>query len=83
MRMMMRVTIPVEQGNKALRDGSLPKIVQSALQELEPEAAYFTTVGSGLRGGFFVFDLKDSSDLPRIAEPFFQGLNATLEFSRK
>ena len=44
MRMLMQVTIPVEQGNKALRDGSLPKIVQSALQELEPEAAYFTTV---------------------------------------
>ncbi len=28
-----------------------------------------------------VFDLKDSSDLPRIAEPFFMGLNATVEFT--
>jgi Domain of unknown function (DUF3303) len=81
MRMMMRVTIPVERGNAALRDGSLPKIVQSALEELEPEAAYFTTMSGGLRGGFMVFDLKDASDLPRIAEPFFQGLNAAIEFS--
>ncbi len=81
MRTMMRVTIPVEQGNKALRDGSLPKIVQSALQDLEPEAAYFTTLGGGQRGGFIVFDLKDSSDLPRIAEPFFMALNATVEFT--
>jgi hypothetical protein len=81
MRTLMRVTIPVEQGNKALRDGSLPKIVQSALQDLEPEAAYFTTLGGGQRGGFIVFDLKDSSDLPRIAEPFYMALNATVEFT--
>ncbi len=56
-------------------------VVQSALQDLEPEAAYFTTLGGGQRGGFVVFDLKDSSDLPRIAEPFFMGLNATVEFT--
>jgi hypothetical protein len=78
--MMMRVTIPVEQGNKAIKDGSLPEIVQSVLQDLKPEAAYFSAV-DGLRSGFIVFDLKDSSDLPRIAEPLFQGFNATVEFT--
>jgi hypothetical protein len=76
----MRVTIPVEQGNKAIKDGSLPEIVQSVLQDLKPEAAYCSAV-DGLRSGFIVFDLKDSSDLPRIAEPLFQGFNATVEFT--
>ena len=80
MRMMMRVTIPVEQGNKAVRDGSLPKIIQSLVHAVNPEAGYFTTLG-GLRGGFLVFDLKDPSDLPRIAEPLFMGLHASVEFA--
>jgi hypothetical protein len=81
MRMMMRVTIPVEQGNKAIKDGSLPKILQSTLEGLEPEAAYFGPLVGGQRSGFIVFDLKDASDLPRITEPFFQGVNASVEFS--
>ena len=80
MRMMMRITIPVEEGNKAIKDGSLPQILQSVLQDLKPEAAYFAPI-DGLRSGFVFFDLKDSSDLPRITEPLFQGFNATVEFT--
>ena len=79
MRTMMRVTIPVDHGNKAIKDGSLPKIIQSLLQDVKPEAAYFTTL-DGLRTGFMVFDLKDSTDIPRITEPLFQGFNATVQF---
>jgi len=75
----MRVTIPVDHGNKAIKDGSLPKIIQSLLQDVKPEAAYFTTL-DGLRTGFMVFDLKDSTDIPRITEPLFQGFNATVQF---
>jgi len=78
-RTMMRVTIPVDHGNKAIKDGSLPKIIQSLLQDVKPEAAYFTTL-DGLRTGFMVFDLKDSTDIPRITEPLFQGFNATVQF---
>jgi len=76
---MMRVTIPVDHGNKAIKDGSLPKIIQSLLQDVKPEAVYFTTL-DGLRTGFMVFDLKDSTDIPRITEPLFQGFNATVQF---
>lgn len=79
MRTMMRVTIPVEQGNKATKDGSLPEIMQSVLRDLKPEAAYFGSF-EGRRTGFIFFDLKDSSDLPRIAEPLFSGFNAAVEF---
>jgi hypothetical protein len=78
--MMMRVTIPVEQGNKAVKDGTIPKLIQSLLQDLAPEAAYFGPV-DGVRNAFIVFDLKDVSDLPRIGEPLFLNLNARVEFT--
>lgn len=79
MRMMLRVSFEVEAANKAIRDGSLPKMMQSVMEELKPEASYFMT-DRGKRTGLIFFDLKDSSDLPSIAEPFFQNLHAAVEF---
>jgi hypothetical protein len=80
MRTMLRVTIPVEQGNKAIKDGSLAKAVQAFMEEHKPEAAYFLTQ-NGLRTGLFFFDLKDTTDIPRIAESMFHGLNAAIEMT--
>ncbi|HLW58971.1 MAG TPA: hypothetical protein VKV57_03500 [bacterium] len=79
MRMLMRVTMQVEQANKAFKDGTLQKTMQSSLEALKPEAAYFGAI-DGARTGLIFFDLKDVSDLPRIAEPFFHNFNATVEF---
>ena len=76
MRTLMKVSIPVEQGNKGIQDGSLPRIIQQTLESLRPEAAYFTTDSDGSRQALVVFDLKDSSDIPVIAEPLFIGFGA-------
>jgi hypothetical protein len=46
----------------------------------KPEAAYFGTGASGERGGFIVFDLKETSQIPAIAEPFFLAYNAQVTF---
>lgn len=75
----MSIRIPIEQGNQALSDGSLPGIIQGVLGELKPEAAYFFTI-EGQRGGAMVFDLTDSSRIPSITEPLFQQLHAKVEF---
>jgi hypothetical protein len=80
MRTMMRVTIPVEAGNRAIADGTLPKTIEAAMESLKPEAAYFVDTG-GKRSALLFFDLADASDIPSIAEPFFQNLNASVEFS--
>jgi hypothetical protein len=80
MRMMMQMTIPVEAGNRAARAGSLGATLEKLLEPLKPEAAYFTAGPSGERGGFIVFDLKDTSDIPGIAEPFFLAFNAKIIF---
>ena len=79
MRTLLKVTIPIETGNARIKDGSLPKIIQSILSELKPEAAYFTEI-NGERTGFIVVDVKEPSDIPAVAEPWFLAFNAAVEF---
>jgi hypothetical protein len=79
MRMMMQLSIPVEAGNRAARTGAFGPSFQKILEALKPEAAYFTTRASGERGGFI--DLKDTSQIPAVAEPFFLAFNARVTFS--
>ena len=79
MRTMIRVTIPVESGNKAITGGTLPKIMAEALERLKPEAAYFYS-DRGVRTSIMICDFTDAADIPSIAEPFFMGLNAAVEF---
>lgn len=78
MRIMLKVGIPVEAGNAAARAGKLGSIITSILDELQPEAAYFTD-NDGKRTGFIFMDLKDASQIPAIAEPWFLALNASIE----
>ena len=80
MRTMLKATMEVGASNKAIMDGSLPKLMQAMMEKLKPEAAYFTAV-EGCRTCFMVFDLKDPSDIPSIAEPLFMSMNAKVEFS--
>ena len=77
MRMMLKVSIPVEAGNAGFKDGSLGKGIQEAMDTLKPEAAYFFAE-NGQRTSLYVFNMEDSSQIPVIAEPLFQNLNADL-----
>jgi len=78
MRMMMKVPIPVESGNAAARSGVLGSTVQRIVEQMNPEAAYFTAEDNGERTGLIFFDLKDSSHIPAVAEPWFLAFNARL-----
>ena len=80
MRMMLKVTIPVETGNKANKDGSLARALQGTAERLKPEAAYFLA-DDGKRTALFFFNMQDTSQIPGIAEPLFMGLNASVTIS--
>ena len=75
MRILMKVSIPVDAGNRAISDGSLPKTIVGFVEQMKPEATYFVAEG-GRRTGYFVFDLKDPASIPAAAEPFFSRLGA-------
>lgn len=77
MRFMLRVTIPVESGNAAARAGKLGSTIQSILEDLKPEAAYFTDY-DGQRAGYIFLNMEDASQIPAIAEPWMQALNASI-----
>ena len=76
MRMLLRVSIPVESGNAATKAGTLGSTIEKILADLKPEAAYFIADDDGNRFGSIVFDMQDQSRIPSIAEPWFLAFNA-------
>jgi len=79
MRMLIHVKFPHETFNAHVRDGSAGGRIKRILDELKPEAVYFTEYG-GRRGVIIIADIAESSDVPKIAEPWFLIFNADVEF---
>ena len=60
MRMLLKVSIPVEAGNTAARSGSLGTTINTILDSLKPEAAYFAE-DNGERTGYIFFGSRFTS----------------------
>ena len=80
MRVMLRAVMDTQVSNGAIKTGRLSEIVNSLVDRLDPEAAYFGP-GYGERCCVLVFDLDDTATIPTIAEPLFQELGAKIEIT--
>lgn len=79
MRMLLNVRLPNEPFNSLVLEGTAGDVMRQILEEVKPEAAYFTEQ-DGARGAVLVVDVASASDIPRLAEPFFLMLDAECEF---
>ena len=79
MRMLMKVIFPHEEFNAAVRDGSVGGKVGRILEQIKPEAVYFTEQ-DGRRGAILVVNLDTPSQVPALAEPWFLTFNADVTF---
>lgn len=79
MRFVLHVTLPPEKFNKAVLDGTAGQKMAKILEEIKPEAAYFCAK-DGKRGGFLIVNMDKTSDMARLAEPWFLTFDATVEF---
>ncbi len=80
MRTLLKVTMDVEAANEAIQSGELARIMGELAEMIQPEASYYFTE-QGCRTGLYVFDLKDPSQIPQIAEPLFMVLKAEVQFT--
>ena len=79
MRLLVNVTCPIEPFNSLVRNGTAGEVIERCMDEIKPEQVYFSE-HNGHRGCTMVVNVKNESEIPRIAEPWFLNFNASCEF---
>lgn len=79
MRMLLNVRMPHEPFNTLVRQGKIGAVMGRVLDDIKPEAVYFSEQ-NGKRGAILIVDVKEPSWVPSIAEPFFLHFNADCHF---
>lgn len=75
---MVKFTIPTQETNPLVKDGSIGQKMETLLGNLQPEAAYFGPI-DGKRGGFIVINMEKESEVVTKLEPLWLELSATVE----
>jgi hypothetical protein len=76
MRMLLRVSLPVEGGNAAVKAGTAGSTIERILADLKPESVYFFLDDDGRRSCSAVFNLQEESQVAAVAEPWFLAFDA-------
>ncbi len=79
MRMLLNVRIPHEPFNTLVRQGKVGAIMGRILDDIKPEAVYFSEQ-DGKRGAILIVHIEEPSRVPSICEPFFLHFNADCHF---
>ncbi|MEJ2589467.1 MAG: panthothenate synthetase [Deltaproteobacteria bacterium] len=80
MRMIITISLPHEEFNQTVKDGTVGKKLKKILAEAKAEAVYFTE-RDGERAVIMVVMVEDPSKIPFFAEPWFLTFNADVKFS--
>ena len=80
MRTLLKVQMDTAAANELIAGGSMAGLMQSLMERLKPEAAYFAPQ-DGVRTAFIFFDLEDPSQIPVISEPLFEKTKAKVSFT--
>jgi hypothetical protein len=72
--------MPTEHGNKLLQDPDFAKKLEGMLNQIKPEAVYFTPV-EGDRGIYMIINLASADMIARTFEPVWQTLNCKLDLT--
>ena len=81
MRTLLKISMAVEKSNQAIKSGTLQRTLQSTMDALKPEAAYFFPDENGRRSAIMIFDMKESWQLVKTVEPLFQELGAAIHLT--
>ncbi len=79
MKVLLIVRIPHDTFNAAVKDGSAGEKLNKILEAAKPESVYFTEI-DGQRTAVMAVDMKESSEIPALAEPWFLNFEADVEF---
>jgi len=79
MRMLMQVSIPHQEFNERVKDGTVEESMRQILDELKPEAVYFTEI-EGWRTVMLIVDIAEPSRIPSFSEPWFLLFDADVRF---
>jgi hypothetical protein len=78
MRCLLTARLDTEKGNQLIGSGRIAQLLQDALADAKPEAAYFAPSG-GRRTIFLIVDLTDASELVTKLEPLWLATGAEVE----
>jgi hypothetical protein len=79
MRFVTFISMSNEAGNKAIKDGSMGRVMQTTMERWKPEGAYFTTM-NGERTAIMIVDLPTPAHMVEFAEPLFLQLGAKVDY---
>jgi len=78
MRVMVTFKFPTTTGNEALKAGRIGDVLPKLMEDLKPEAAYFYPT-DGMRGGHFIVNVKDGSELLQVGERLWFALGGSVD----
>jgi hypothetical protein len=77
--MLLHAKVPHDKFNAAVKDGTITKKMKAILDDLKPEAVYFTEY-DGRRGAILIVNVDEPSQVPKFAEPWFLHFEADCQF---